>query len=313
MNDMGLLGSAVGASRRAAGFVDSLSPPHTRREWQAAIRLATLSGCLFAFALLWMFSTRANAAPSTGRTPQVVLADDSRRAAASAAHVVASSLEHTVRDAGSHASGGFDAASASASNGNRPTPFDESGQRSRSAAIARQPWLWALSSAVVVALIGTCLLRAALRRATGQCQAITNERACRCELTEAAESAHPTEPEHEHEHEPFEQSYLDALSGEGIDLPAFLTGWRRAMDDDLYALASALHCQRDPIHVCGLLHRLSGAVGLVGARGLMEALRRASVSPLDHDTGLIEALIHRARNLVKQLETSHLARRNSQP
>jgi hypothetical protein len=310
MNDMGLLGSAVGASRRAAAFVDSLSPPHTRREWQAAIRLATLSGCLFAFALLWMFSTRANAAPSTGRTQQVVLADDSRRAAASAAHVVTSSLEHTVRDAGSHASGGFDAASASASNGNGPTVFDESGQRSRSAAIARQPWLWALSSAVVVALIGTCLLRAALRRATGQCQAITNERACSCESTEAADPAEPADPT---EPEPFERSYLDALSGEGIDLPAFLTGWRRAMDDDLYALASALHCQRDPIHVCGLLHRLSGAVGLVGARGLMEALRRASVSPLDHDTGLIEALIHRARNLVKQLETSHLARRNSQP
>jgi hypothetical protein len=113
--------------------------------------------------------------------------------------------------------------------------------------------------------------------------------------------------------EPFEQSYLDALSGEGIDLPAFLTGWRRTMDDDLYVLASALHCRRDPIHVRGLLHRLSGAVGLVGARGLMEALRRASVSPLDHDTGLIETLIDRARNLVKQLESTPVAHRNTLP
>ncbi|MFL9963576.1 hypothetical protein PQR02_21380 [Paraburkholderia sediminicola] len=303
MNDMGLLGSSAVASRRAARVVDSLSHPHIHRAWQAAIRSATLSGWLFAFALLWTFSTRANAAPSIGRTSQVVLADGSRHAAASAAHVMSTNLEQTVRDAGSLTSAGFDAASASASNGNGPVVVDESGQRAKGVAIARQPWLWALSIAVVVALI-TCLLRAALRRATGQREAIANERACRCESTEAT---NPNDPE------PFEQSYLDALSEEGIDLPVFLTGWRRAMDDDLYALASALHCQRDPTHVRGLLHRLSGAVGLVGARGLMEALRRASVSPLDHDTGLIEALIDRARNLVEQLEPTPVAHRNTQP
>jgi hypothetical protein len=73
-----------------------------------------------------------------------------------------------------------------------------------------------------------------------------------------------------------------------------------------------LHCQHDPIHVRGLLHRLSGAVGLVGARGLMEALRRASVAPLDHYTGLIEALIAPARSLAKELESTPVAHRNSQ-
>ena len=85
------------------------------------------------------------------------------------------------------------------------------------------------------------------------------------------------------------------------------------MNDDLDALASALHGQRDRDHIRGLLHRLSGAVGLVGARGLMEALRRASASSLEHDTGSIEALIDRATNLVKQLETPLVGHRKSQP
>jgi hypothetical protein len=45
----------------------------------------------------------------------------------------------------------------------------------------------------------------------------------------------------------------------------------------------------------------------------MEALRRASASPLEQSTGSIDALIDRARNLVKQLETPPLAYRNTQP
>jgi hypothetical protein len=80
------------------------------------------------------------------------------------------------------------------------------------------------------------------------------------------------------------------------------------MNDDLHALASASHGQRDPVHIRGLLHRLSGAVGLVGARALMEALRRANVSPLDYDIGSIRTLIDRARNLVEQLDTAPGAR-----
>lgn len=102
--------------------------------------------------------------------------------------------------------------------------------------------------------------------------------------------------------EPFEYRYLDALSEEGIDLRIFLGGWRRAMEDDLTSLG-VLRRQGDPDRLYGVLHRLSGAVGLVGARSLMEALRRASTSPLEQSAGSIDALIDRARSLVKQLET----------
>ncbi|WP_246279153.1 sensor histidine kinase [Paraburkholderia ultramafica] len=113
--------------------------------------------------------------------------------------------------------------------------------------------------------------------------------------------------------EPFEHRYLDALSEEGVDLPTFLDGWRRAMGDDLARLSVLGRRQIDPDHLHAVLHRLSGAVGLVGALGLMEALRRASASPLEQSTGSIDALIERARNLVKQLDTPPLAYRNTQP
>jgi hypothetical protein len=203
------------------------------------------------------------------------------------------------------------------SNDNRLPVFVGSGKHEQGAAeTAQQRGLLALSIEVVAALIGTCLLLAALRRGTGESQAIANERACRCQSTEATGrtgTTNHTQSTHRTDSEPFEQSYLDALSGEGIDLAAFLIGWRDAMNDDLHALASALHCQRDPVHVRGLLHRLSGAVGLVGARALTEALRRASASPLDHDMGSIQTLIDRARNLVEQLDTAPGARPDTHP
>jgi hypothetical protein len=60
--------------------------------------------------------------------------------------------------------------------------------------------------------------------------------------------------------------------------------------------------QRDTDHLRGVLHRLSGAVGLVGARSLMEALRRASTLPLEQDARSIDVLIARARTLVTQLD-----------
>ncbi len=64
--------------------------------------------------------------------------------------------------------------------------------------------------------------------------------------------------------EPFERRYLDALSEEGINLHTFLSAWRRSMTDDLERL-SGLHRQHDIDELRTLLHRLSGAVGLVGA------------------------------------------------
>jgi hypothetical protein len=113
--------------------------------------------------------------------------------------------------------------------------------------------------------------------------------------------------------EPFEYRYLDALSDEGVDVSVFLDGWCRAMDDDLARLCILRRRRSPPDHVSGLLHRLSGAAGLVGALSLMEALRRASASPLEQSTGSIDTLIDRTRNLVRQLETPRLAHRNTQP
>jgi hypothetical protein len=108
--------------------------------------------------------------------------------------------------------------------------------------------------------------------------------------------------------EPFEHRYLDALSEEGLDLPSFLDSWRRAMDDDLARLG-VLCRERDRGRLRSMLHRLSGAVGLVGACSLMEALRRASTSPDEPNTRSVDALIERAANLMTQLNALAIARR----
>ncbi|RDJ97308.1 ATPase [Paraburkholderia lacunae] len=103
--------------------------------------------------------------------------------------------------------------------------------------------------------------------------------------------------------EPFERRYLDALAEEGIDLRTFMVGWRHSIDDDLARL-SGLNRQRDSEGLRTVLHRLSGAVGLVGAHSLMEALRRASVASLEFDAGAIDALVERAKTLATQLDTA---------
>ncbi|MFM0210133.1 Hpt domain-containing protein [Paraburkholderia sediminicola] len=101
--------------------------------------------------------------------------------------------------------------------------------------------------------------------------------------------------------EPFDRSYLDALSREGIDLPTFLRGWHSSMDEDL----ARLHGLREQSDIEGLrasLHRLSGTVGLVGARSLMEALQTLNATLPQCEAGAIEALAKRARNLMMQLD-----------
>lgn len=103
-------------------------------------------------------------------------------------------------------------------------------------------------------------------------------------------------------YEPFDHRFLDSLSEEGLNLSVFLDGWRRAMDDDMARLC-VLCSQGEPDHMRSVLHRLSGAAGLVGARSLMEALQRASASPLEQNTISIVSLLERAKSLVMQLET----------
>jgi hypothetical protein len=110
--------------------------------------------------------------------------------------------------------------------------------------------------------------------------------------------------------EPFERCYLDALAEEGIDLNTFLHDWCRAMRDDLDRLAD-LRRESDFAGPPGLLHRLSGAVGLVGAQSLMEALRQASISLSEHDASSIDALAARTRTLIAQLEAEPAAHRST--
>lgn len=110
--------------------------------------------------------------------------------------------------------------------------------------------------------------------------------------------------------EPFELRYLEALSAEGIDLDTFLSGWRRAMKDDLEQMSDVRH-HGDVAGLRTLLHRLSGAVGLVGAHSLMEALRRASVAPQEHGVVAIDALIERAEILITQLDTEIASHRST--
>ncbi|WP_253958729.1 hybrid sensor histidine kinase/response regulator [Paraburkholderia fungorum] len=110
--------------------------------------------------------------------------------------------------------------------------------------------------------------------------------------------------------EPFEPRYLKALSAEGIDLNTFLSGWRRAMKDDLEQMSDLRH-QEDVAELRTLLHRLSGAVGLVGAHSLMEALRRASVAPQEHGVVAVDALIERAEILITELDTEIASHRST--
>jgi signal transduction histidine kinase len=101
--------------------------------------------------------------------------------------------------------------------------------------------------------------------------------------------------------ESFDPSYLDALSYEGIDLHTFIQGWRRSIIDDLERMHS-LHNGRDVVLLRAALHRLSGAVGLVGASSLMDALRRASAAQPEPETDAIDVLAKRAEALMMQLD-----------
>jgi len=105
--------------------------------------------------------------------------------------------------------------------------------------------------------------------------------------------------------EPFDRSYLEALLNEGIDLGAFMRSWRQSVDDDLQHMR-ALRVKRDIDATRAVLHRLSGAVGLVGAHSLMDALRCASAKlpeftghTFDEVEKLIAALMMRLDQVIE--------------
>ncbi|WP_027214456.1 Hpt domain-containing protein [Burkholderia sp. WSM2232] len=110
----------------------------------------------------------------------------------------------------------------------------------------------------------------------------------------------------------FDRDYLNALVEEGINLNAFLDGWSQAMRDDLNHLVESQR-EGDLQHFRHLLHRLGGALGLVGAHGLIEALRVVRTASGAQDCASIDTLAARIRTLIEQLETVRDEYRSARP
>jgi hypothetical protein len=295
---------------RMPRFISHLRRPCSRSARLTSIRFATLLGCLIAFAFLFcVFSTQADAASRVDRASPAALADNlSSTAEADRPHGALIPLPQSAGDG-----------AASADN----LQDDESSKPTWSLALGLALAM-SLTVGVAVALVGASRSRSAMRRVMGQHQRIADQWARRYEAAAARErsvnavawDSLATQGEagaidakfaaegpisiNPH-YEPFDHRFLDSLSDEGLDLSVFLAGWRRAMNDDLTRLG-VLSRHSDADHLRGVLHRLSGAVGLVGARSLMEALRRASTSPHEQDVHSIDVLIARASNLVTQLD-----------
>lgn len=103
--------------------------------------------------------------------------------------------------------------------------------------------------------------------------------------------------------EQFDRNYLAALADEGIELHAFMRGWYQSIDDDLKRMHEL--CERHDVDgVRESLHRLSGAVGLVGARSLMEALRSTSAAKSEPDADVVHALAQRVESLKRHLDSA---------
>ncbi|MFC0399662.1 response regulator [Paraburkholderia rhizosphaerae] len=101
--------------------------------------------------------------------------------------------------------------------------------------------------------------------------------------------------------EQLDRRHLDALSEHGIDVREVVSGWQQAMEEDLmYLHACRERGDSDGLHA--LLHRLSGALGVVGATGLMEDVRQAGAMRPQPSPALIDSLVARMRVLIAQLQ-----------
>lgn len=318
MKNMSLPGFSSRVFPRMLRFIRHLWHPCTQSARLISIRVAMLMGCLIAFALVpGVFSMQANAASRIDSASPAALADN------------ANSTDDVDRSHGVliHLPQSRSESDALVDN----LQDDESSKPTWSLAL-RLALALSLGVGVAVALIGASLSRSAIRRVEGQHQQIADQWARRYEaaavrersantaawdslptgIVTGATDATDDKPAPEsavvtgYHVEPFDHRFLDSLSEEGLDLAVFLAGWRRAMNEDLIHLGM-LSRQSEPEHLRAVLHRLSGAVGLVGARSLMEALRCASESPHEQDAHSIDALIERAKNLVMQFDAPPVA------
>lgn len=115
--------------------------------------------------------------------------------------------------------------------------------------------------------------------------------------------------------EAYDHTYLEALVREGIELPNFLKSWIAATYGDLKDLRT-VRSVSDFSASGAVLHRLSGAVGLVGAGSLADALHRASIVKAGRPAiTLIElsVLMIRTEQLATYLEALQHALRSAGP
>ena len=98
----------------------------------------------------------------------------------------------------------------------------------------------------------------------------------------------------------FDLVRLDALAARGIVRREFAQEWCQSIEDDLVRL-DVFRRQGDPLGVRRQLHRLSGAVGLVGAHELMDVLGKANMTSHAFMLGIVDGLTERVRALMEQV------------
>lgn len=103
--------------------------------------------------------------------------------------------------------------------------------------------------------------------------------------------------------EAYDYTSLDALAEQGVNVGGLLREWHKSMDDDLARLEQC-RASGDAQGVRSALHKLAGAIGIVGGRGLMNALQQASAAEPPVDDGLLHGLVDRMKALMIELDRS---------
>ncbi|MEX3933578.1 response regulator [Paraburkholderia phymatum] len=103
--------------------------------------------------------------------------------------------------------------------------------------------------------------------------------------------------------EAYDFTALDSLAEQGVDVDSLLRDWRKSMDDDLARLEQC-RASGEAQGIRSALHKLAGAVGIVGSRGMMNALQRASAAQQPVDGGLLDGLVAQMRALMIELDCS---------
>lgn len=111
--------------------------------------------------------------------------------------------------------------------------------------------------------------------------------------------------------ERYDFTALDSLAEQGVDVGGLLRDWQQSMENDLVDL-EARRASGDEPGVRRVLHKLAGAVGVVGNRGLLSALQRASDEREPVDNVVIDGLVARMRAQMTELD-DHGSRRRFGP